>query len=73
MTHAEERVIPLTAEDAFAAMFAFLNIYWKELGNASLSDVLSEMNPAEHGQSSDPGAWADWVKCVRGVTEARDR
>ncbi len=58
----------LTAEDGFAAMFEFLNSYWNEFKTANLTDVLSEMNPAQRGQSSDPAAWQDWMKAVRKVT-----
>ena len=67
-TDQQDRETILTAEDAFAAMFEFLYNYWNEFKTANLTDVLSEMNPAEHGQSSDPAAWADWMKAVRKVT-----
>jgi hypothetical protein len=68
MTDQEDRAMILTAEDGFAAMFEFLRSYWEELKTADLTDVLSEMNPAQHGQSSDPAAWEEWVKAVRKVT-----
>ncbi len=57
----------LTAEDGFAAMYEFLRSYWKEFKTANLVDVLSDLQPAERGQSSDPAAWEDWLKAVRKV------
>jgi len=58
----------LTAEDGFAAMFEFLSSYWNQFKTAKLADVLGDLHPAEHGISSDPAAWDDWIKAVRKVT-----
>jgi hypothetical protein len=57
----------LTAEDAFAVMFEFLKSYWSEFKTANVADVLGDVQPAYGGQSSDPAAWEDWMKCVRRV------
>jgi hypothetical protein len=65
MTEHEKRERLLTAEEGFAAMFAFLNRYWEEFKTANLADVLSDLQPATLGQSSDPAAWADWLVCVQ--------
>ena len=59
----------LTPEDAFTAMFEFLRNYWSELKTANLADVLSDLHPAERGQSSDPAMWADWMRAVRKVVK----
>ena len=58
----------LTPEDGFAAMFEFLSGYWSELATATVADVLSEMNPAYGGKSSDPGAWHDWLVAIETAT-----
>lgn len=58
----------LTAEAGFAAMFEFLKSYWSEFnGTANLADVLSDMQPADRGRSSDPAAWAQWLRSVEKV------
>lgn len=61
----------LSAEDAFATAFEFLNGYWREMPSATVADVLSEMNPAYGGQSSDPGAWHDWLSALEVVRQRR--
>lgn len=62
------RAAILTAEQGFAAMFAYLNSYWEEFKTANLVDVLGDMNPAQGGRSADPAAWEDWLAAVRKVT-----
>ncbi len=54
----------LTQEQAFRAMFLFLEGYWSEFRTATIADVLSDLNPAEAGESSDPAAWHDWLRAV---------
>jgi hypothetical protein len=57
----------LSEEEAFAAMFEYLKGYWSEFKSANLADVLGDLQPAEHGRSSDPAAWEDWLRCVRAI------
>ena len=53
----------LTLEQGFRAMFLFLDDYNGQMnGTAELRDVLSDLNPAIDGKSSDPGSWSDWLK-----------
>lgn len=63
----------LTAEDAFATAFEFLSGYWRELPSATVGDVLSEMNPAYGGRSSDPAAWHDWLRAIEAVRAREGR
>lgn len=65
MSEAEFRDELLTAADAFAAMFEYLKAYHEQSPTYDLRDVLSEMNPAYGGKSSDPAAWFDWEQAVR--------
>lgn len=60
---------PLTPEQAFEAMFRFLDRYWRAFKTASITDVLSDVQPARAGTSSDPAAWHDWLECVRQVLD----
>jgi len=59
----------LTAEQGFHAMFLFLDQYDREMsGTANVRDVLSDLNPAVDGKSSDPAAWTDWLRVVNQAT-----
>ena len=57
----------ITAEEGFAAMYEFLQIYWSELNSANVADVLGDVHPAYGGRSSDPAAWFDWLRAVEKV------
>ncbi len=69
MTREGEQEAMLKAEDAFAAMFEFLNAYWREFETATVADVLSDMQPAYGGESLDPAAWHDWLRALDVVRE----
>jgi hypothetical protein len=58
----------LTPEQAFHAMFLFLERYWAEFKTANLADVLGDIQPAEGGRSSDPAAWHDWLRAAEDAT-----
>jgi hypothetical protein len=58
----------LTTEQGFRAMFIFLDSYWSEFKTATLGDVLSDLQPADGGQSSDPAMWQDWLRAVEAAT-----
>jgi hypothetical protein len=73
MNDYKERETLLTAEEGFAAMFGFLEAYWNEFKTANLADVLSDLQPAVGSQSSDPAAWANWLKSVEAVLAKRPR
>lgn len=63
----------LTPEQAFLAMFYYLDDYWHRFENAERRDVLGDLQPAEAGSSSDAAAWDDWMQCVRRVADTRER
>jgi hypothetical protein len=67
MTERDDQDILLTAEEAFAAMFEFLNRYWEEFKTANLADVLGDLQPGLGGHSSDPAAWTEWLRSVEAV------
>jgi len=61
----------LTPEQAFRAMFIFLNEYYERTrGQAELASVLSDiqMNRSE-GLPADPAAWEDWLAAIKSVRE----
>jgi hypothetical protein len=57
----------LTAEQAFEAMFRFLESCWREFKTVALSDVLGDVQPARDGVSADQAEWHRWIRCVAEV------
>ena len=52
-------------QEAFLAMFAFLEIHFERFGPGEIGTVLSELNLLPDGGTVDPAAWNDWMKCVQ--------
>ena len=61
----------LSSEQAFQAMFAFLNDYYRRTeGKAELGDVLGDIQVNENdGMPADPAAWADWISAIKAVVK----
>ena len=61
----------LSSEQAFQAMFAFLNDYYQRTaGKAELGDVLGDIQVNESdGMPADPAAWADWIAAIDTVVK----
>ena len=61
----------LSPEQAFRAMFVFLNAYYERTqGKAELGAVLSDIQINRHdGLPSDPAAWGDWLAAIEAVRE----
>jgi hypothetical protein len=62
---------PLSPEQAFRAMFVFLNEYYQRTsGKTELGDVLSDIQLNEtDGIPADPAAWGDWLAAIDHVRE----
>jgi hypothetical protein len=60
----------LSPEQAFRAMFVFLNDYYERTGGASeLASVLSDIQLIRtDGLPADPAAWDDWLAAVETVS-----
>ena len=56
----------LSAEQAFHAMFIFLNDYYERTrGQSELGAVLSDIQGKEgDGLPADPAAWGDWLAAI---------
>jgi len=70
----------LSPEQAFRAMFVFLNEYYQRTeGKAELGEVLGDIQLIRaDGMPADPAAWGDWLAAVGSVldqskTEGRRR
>ena len=55
----------LTVQQAFLAMFNFLEIHFERLGPGEIGTVLSEISLLPDGGTLDPAAWDDWMNSVR--------
>ncbi len=63
----------LSSEQAFRAMFVFLNEYYQRTGRkAELGDVLGDiqLNKGD-GMPADPAAWNDWLSAINTVLANR--
>jgi len=62
----------LSPEQAFRAMFIFLNEYYDRTGGTSeLGSVLSDIQlNRPDGLPADPAAWDDWLAAVDAVNAA---
>lgn len=61
----------LTSEQAYNAMFLFLQDYW-ERGNCldeHMAGLLGSMSLLEDGGSTDPAMLHDWQSCVARVLQ----
>ena len=62
---------PLSPEQAFRAMFVFLDAYHERTaGKAELGDVLGDIQLNENDRMpADPAAWGDWLAAVGSVLD----
>lgn len=54
----------ITMEEAFKAMFVFLDNYYDRSGGGELADVLSDIQILKDGRPADPAQWNDWIIAV---------
>jgi hypothetical protein len=55
----------LSPEQAFRAMFVFLDAYnGRTQGQAELGEVLGDIQMGKRGTTMDPAAWDDWLVAV---------
>jgi hypothetical protein len=60
----------LSGEQAFQAMFRFLQRYYERAGGrGELAAVLSDIQTMPDGRPADPAAWEDWLDAIRVVLE----
>ncbi len=60
----------LTPEQAFRAMFVFLDAYdQRTRGGAELGEVLGDIQLKADGSTMDPAAWGDWLAAIDAVFE----
>lgn len=65
----------LTPDEAYKAMFFFLDRWWKEGGQKedNIANILSSMSLLADGSSADGAMMQDWKNSVKKVLEYRGR
>lgn len=59
----------ITVKEAYAAMYAYLQMLYDTTGSDDLGGFLGSMSLLEDGTPADPGVWEDWMRAVQ---RARD-
>ena len=59
----------LTAREAYAAMFTFLEEIYQRTESDDLGALLGGMSLLQDEGTADPAAWSDWETAVRTVKE----
>ncbi|MCG8459054.1 MAG: hypothetical protein MI919_22485 [Holophagales bacterium] len=54
----------MSEQEAFEAMFAFLEEVYERTKSDELGSLLGSMSLLPDGQPADPAVWADWLECV---------
>ncbi len=55
----------LTAEEAFKAMFFFLDKFFEKNETESLAIILGELDIADDGTTRDTAAGIEWLECLK--------
>uniref|UniRef100_A0AAU3I9U5 CdiI immunity protein domain-containing protein n=1 Tax=Streptomyces sp. NBC_01393 TaxID=2903851 RepID=A0AAU3I9U5_9ACTN len=61
----------LNEREAFVAMSRFLWQFANRAGDDLLT-LLGDIGIEADGQTTDPAAWEDWMKCVRSVVDGTE-
>jgi hypothetical protein len=63
---------PLEPEQAYLAMFGFIEEYWERIGRpAELSALLDRMRYTAGVGAADPSLWPDWLASIEKVCAGR--
>lgn len=57
----------MTEEEAYSAMFIFIDAMWERNKNEGLAIILGDMSIMEDGFPADPAILEDWRKAVQRV------
>jgi hypothetical protein len=61
----------MTEEQAYRAMFFYLDAYFERTPNAELGSVLGDLQLLADGSPADPAVTKDWKQAVRKATKAK--
>lgn len=57
--------MPLSEQEAYEAMYAFLSDVYERTQSDELGSLLGSMSLLPDGSPADPAIWSDWLKCVQ--------
>lgn len=63
----------LTEEEAYLAMFKFLENYYFLTKTDDVGALLGIMNFMEDGKPVDIALWDDWLECIEEVKKQEDK
>jgi hypothetical protein len=55
---------PITVQEAYAAMYRYLERLYERTGGDELGGLLGSMSLLSDGQTVNPAAWTDWIRAV---------
>ena len=61
----------LTVEQAYRAMFLYLEELYNNTHSGDLAGFLGGMVLASDGKTMDPAAWNDWIRAVNKILEEK--
>ena len=61
----------MTEEQAYKAMFFYLDAYFERNPNAALGSVLGDLQLLEDGKPADPAVTQDWMQAVQQATGSK--
>ena len=59
----------LTTQEAYLAMYEFLGELYRRTKSDELGALLGGMSFLADGETADPAAWKDWLKCVQRILD----
>jgi hypothetical protein len=57
----------LTVNEAYAAMFVFLEKYYERTKSDDVGGMLGQICLLSDGSTADPATWGHWLKCVKEI------
>ncbi len=62
----------LTLQEAYAAMYKFLEHEYEMTGSDEIGGMLSSMSFLDDGGTADPAVWSDWIQAAEKVISGDD-
>jgi len=59
-----EQRLRLTIDQAYAAMYRFLEHEYEMTGSDEIGGLLSSLSLLEEGGTADPATWNDWLQAI---------
>lgn len=63
----------LSIRQAYAAMYWYLDAYYKLTGSDEIGGLLGGMSLLQDGSTADPAIWSDWLRAVERAIKHGDK